>query len=158
MSPKRRSAKRRSSALGLELVAVRSEIVVSKWCSPYYQTLSRGSFAKGDYGAFDERRGRMQASPCPSTPGGCHVPTALPLRPLRRRVDHPRTAALFDRKARPSAEVAAETRRERRLLPAQERMFVADATLRVPAVADGLLPLPQVEDRRPAAPSPRPPS
>jgi hypothetical protein len=35
---------------------------------------------------------------------------------------------LFDRKARPSAEVAAEARRGRRLLPAQERMFVADVT------------------------------
>src|SRR5215213_10222544 len=42
MSPKSRSADHRSSALGLELVAVRSEIVVSKWCSPYYQTLSKG--------------------------------------------------------------------------------------------------------------------
>ena len=37
----------------------------------------------------------------PPTPGGCHVPTALPVRPLRPRVGHPRTAALLSRKARP---------------------------------------------------------
>jgi hypothetical protein len=41
MSPKSRSAEHRSSALGLDLVAVRSEIVVLKWCSPYYQTPSK---------------------------------------------------------------------------------------------------------------------
>jgi hypothetical protein len=40
MGPKIRSAERRSRAFGLDLVAVRSEIVVSKWCSPYYQTRS----------------------------------------------------------------------------------------------------------------------
>jgi hypothetical protein len=41
MGPKRRSAKRWSRAFDLDLVAVRSEIVVSKWCSFYYQTLSK---------------------------------------------------------------------------------------------------------------------
>jgi hypothetical protein len=40
MGPKCRSAKRRNKTLGLDLVAVSSEIVVLKWCSPYYQTLS----------------------------------------------------------------------------------------------------------------------
>jgi hypothetical protein len=35
MGPKRCSAKRRSRAFRLDLVAVRSENVVSKWCSPY---------------------------------------------------------------------------------------------------------------------------
>src|SRR5215211_2142942 len=39
--PESRSAKRRSRAFGLNLMAVRSEIVVLKRCSPYYQTHSR---------------------------------------------------------------------------------------------------------------------
>ena len=34
-------AMRRSRTFGLDLVAVGSEIVVLKWCSPYYQTRSR---------------------------------------------------------------------------------------------------------------------
>jgi hypothetical protein len=103
-------------------------------------SLSRGSFAKRDFGASDGRRSRMRTS-VPPTPGGCHVPTALPVRPLRPRVGHSPTAALLSRKARPSAEVAAQTRRGRRLLPAQEWVFVADAAARVSALADGLLPL-----------------
>ena len=41
MGPKSRSAKRRSRAFGFDLVAVRSEIMVLRWCSPYYQTPSR---------------------------------------------------------------------------------------------------------------------
>src|ERR687889_206412 len=105
-----------------------------------FQTVSRGSFAKRDFGASDGRRSRMRTS-VPPTTGGSHVPTALPVRPLRPRVGHSRTAALVGRKARPSAEVAAQTRRGRRLLPAQERVFVADAAARVSALADGLLPL-----------------
>ena len=48
----------------------------------------------------------MRAS-VPPTPGGHHAPTALPIRPLRRRVGHPQTVALVGRKARPSAQVAA---------------------------------------------------
>jgi hypothetical protein len=40
MSPKSRAAKRRSRAFSLDLVTVRSEIVMLKWCSPYYQTRS----------------------------------------------------------------------------------------------------------------------
>jgi hypothetical protein len=46
MSPKSRSAKRRSRAFGLNLVAVGSEMVVLKWCSPYYKTLSDARCAK----------------------------------------------------------------------------------------------------------------
>jgi transposase len=51
------------------------------------------------------------------------APTALPVRPLRPGVDHPRTAALFDRKARPTAEVATKVRGKRGVLPAKERML-----------------------------------
>ena len=102
----------------------------------------------------------MRASVTPDARRPSCPPTALSVRPLRRRVGHPRAAALVGRKARPPAEVAAgSTGSRRRVLPAQERVFVADAAPRVPALADGLLPLlPQVEDRRPAAPSPRPSS
>jgi hypothetical protein len=46
MDPKSRSAERRSRVFGLDLVAVRSEIVVLKWCSPYYQTRSKKLFEK----------------------------------------------------------------------------------------------------------------
>jgi hypothetical protein len=42
MGQKSPSAERRSRAFGLDLVAVSSEIVVLMWCSPYYQTRSRG--------------------------------------------------------------------------------------------------------------------
>jgi hypothetical protein len=49
MSPERRSAKRRSRTFGLDLVAVRSEIVVSKWCSFYYQTPSRNEVLRSCY-------------------------------------------------------------------------------------------------------------
>ena len=41
MNPKRRSAERRNRAFGLNLVAACSEIVVLKWCSPYFQTSSK---------------------------------------------------------------------------------------------------------------------
>src|SRR5215210_7942162 len=58
--------------------------------------------------------------PYPPTTGGRHVPTALPVRPLRRRVGHPRTAALVDRKARPSVEVAAEARGRRSVLSPED--------------------------------------
>jgi transposase len=69
---------------------------------------------------------------CIPTLGGRHAPTALPVGPLRRRVGPPRTVALVRRKAWPSTEVAAEARGGRRVLPAQERVFVADASPRVP--------------------------
>jgi hypothetical protein len=65
--------------------------------------------------------------PCSPTLGGHHEPTALPVRPLRPRVGDPPTVALLGRKARSSTEVAAEARGGCRLLPAKERMFVADA-------------------------------
>jgi hypothetical protein len=39
--PEKALRKASEQAFGLDLVAVRSEIVVSKWCSSYYQTLSR---------------------------------------------------------------------------------------------------------------------
>ena len=52
------------------------------------------------------------------------------------------SSAVLSRKAWPSAEVAVETRGKRSVLPPEERMFVADAASRVPAVADSLLPLP----------------
>jgi hypothetical protein len=41
MGPIRRSAKRQSSAFGLNLVADCGGIVVLKWCSPYYQLALR---------------------------------------------------------------------------------------------------------------------
>jgi hypothetical protein len=41
MGPKSRPAERRGRALGLNLAAIRSEMVVLKWCSPYYQTRSK---------------------------------------------------------------------------------------------------------------------
>jgi hypothetical protein len=44
----------------------------------------------------------------------------------------PRTFALLSREAWPPAEVATEARGKRSVLPAEERMFVADAALRVP--------------------------
>ena len=62
------------------------------------------------------------------TPGGHHAPTALSVRPLRRRVvGHPPTVALVGRIAWPSAEVATQARGKRRLLPAEERLRLADA-------------------------------
>src|SRR5215204_1292976 len=106
--------------------------------------------------AFSKVLGVGCGRSCIPTLGGHHAPTTLPVRPLRGRVGHPRTVALVGRKARPSAEVAAEARGKRGVLPPEERMLVADAAPRVSAVADGLLPLPQVEDRRPSQKSPRP--
>jgi hypothetical protein len=46
MGPKSRSAERRSRACGLDLVAIRSEIVALKGCLPYYQTPSKKLFGK----------------------------------------------------------------------------------------------------------------
>src|SRR5215217_2912342 len=43
MGPKSRSAERRSRACGLDLAAIRSEIVALKGCLPYYQTPSMGT-------------------------------------------------------------------------------------------------------------------
>jgi hypothetical protein len=43
MCPKFRSAKHRNSAFDLNLVVVRSEVVVLKWCPPYSQTPSLGT-------------------------------------------------------------------------------------------------------------------
>jgi hypothetical protein len=90
------------------------------------------------------------------TPGGCHAPSTLPVRPLRRRVGPARTAAQQGRKARPTARVVHPSGRRRRVLPAQERLFVADAPARVPTVADRLPPLPQVAHRRPTQAGARP--
>jgi hypothetical protein len=48
MGLKSRSAQRRSRTFGLDLVAIHSEIVVLKWCSPYYKTRSKSLFGKGE--------------------------------------------------------------------------------------------------------------
>src|SRR5215213_422942 len=90
--PKSRSAEHRSSALDLDLVAVRSEVVVSKWCSPYYQTLSRRGILRSWGVGFQEVRGRKKPlTDDAPTPLSCdHGPRgALPRSPRRR--DDPRS-------------------------------------------------------------------
>src|SRR5215212_9435079 len=90
-------------------------------------TRCQREFCKRSILAFQMVVGVACGRLCIPTSGGHHAPTALPVRPLRRRVGYPRSVALVCRKARPSAEVAVEVRGGRRLLPAQERVFVADA-------------------------------
>src|SRR5215211_3945992 len=94
------------------------------------------------------RRSRMRAFVnAPNAWRPPYAPTTLPVRPLRRRMGHPRTAAQPGRKARSTAQVACTPDRGRRLLLAQEWLLVADAAPRVPTLADGLLPFPQVAHR-----------
>jgi len=121
-------------------------------------TPSRASFAKKHFGVPDGRRSSMRASVHPDAQRPSCTHRATPQTSPTKSGLSSNRVALLSRKARPSAEVAVEARGGRRLLPAAERVFVADAAPRIPAVADGLLSLPQVEDRRPAAPSPRPAS
>src|SRR5215212_12205769 len=66
MGPKSRSAERRSRACGLDLVAIRSEIVALKGCLPYYQTPSRACLVSN-------RVGLGGAESAPFTRGRPHV-------------------------------------------------------------------------------------
>ena len=68
-------------------------------------------------------------------PGGRHVPhspTTLPLRPFRRRMGPPGAPPRVPGKARTSPKVVQTAHCRRRLLPAEERLRLADAPERVP--------------------------
>jgi hypothetical protein len=110
-----------------------------------FRRFLRGSFAKGASGGC---RSRMRASVL-LTPGGHHAPTALSVRPLRRRVGHPRTVALLGRKAWPPRHVADAAVFYLLRSGCAWRMLPKESTLRQ---ADGLLP------SRPSSPGSTAPS
>src|SRR5215211_7396542 len=83
-----------------------------------------------------------------------HLPP-VPVRPFRRRVGPAGAATRLSREARPAAQVAHPAGCGRRLLPAALGMCLANAPVGVPALADRLLPLPQMAPGWPAAESAR---